>query len=67
MKVPTACQLLLLSEDARTLAGQACGRAGLLTISNMPGFAQSGGMTGFFRKATESALRSTCAEPGPQA
>lgn len=42
------CQVLYIGDDARTLAGQARGRAGLLTVSDMPGFARSGGMIGLF-------------------
>ena len=42
------CQVLYLGSEARPLAGQARGRAGLLTVSDMPGFAQSGGMIGLF-------------------
>lgn len=42
------CQVLYLGSDARALAGVARGRAGLLTVSDMPGFAQSGGMIGLF-------------------
>ena len=43
-----SCQVLYLGSDARALAGQARGRAGLLTVSDVPGFAQSGGMIGLF-------------------
>jgi hypothetical protein len=42
------CHVLFLGSDARPLAGQARGRAGLLTVSDMPGFAQSGGVIGLF-------------------
>ena len=43
-----SCQVLYLGSDASALAGQARGRAGLLTVSDVPGFAQSGGMIGLF-------------------
>jgi hypothetical protein len=43
-----ACHVLFLGGDARALAAQARGRAGLLTVSDMPGFAQSGGIIGLF-------------------
>ena len=42
------CHVLFLGNEARPLAGQVRGRAGLLTVSDMPGFAQSGGMIGLF-------------------
>lgn len=42
------CQVLYLGSEARALADQARGRTGLLTVSDMPGFAQSGGMIGLF-------------------
>ena len=42
------CHVLFVGNDARLLAGQARGRAGLLTVSDMPGFAQSGGIIGLF-------------------
>jgi hypothetical protein len=45
-----ACHVLFLGNDARPLAGQARGRAGLLTVSDVPGFAQSGGMIGLFNE-----------------
>jgi len=43
-----SCHVLFLGNDARPLAVQARGRAGLLTVSDIPGFAQSGGMIGLF-------------------
>ena len=43
-----SCHVLFLGNDARPLAGLARGRAGLLTVSDIPGFAQSGGIIGLF-------------------
>jgi len=47
------CHVLYLGNDARPLAGQARGQAGLLTVGDIPGFAQSGGMIGLFSEGNK--------------
>lgn len=43
-----SCHALFIGEDARALTDQARGHPGLLTVSDMPGFAESGGVIGLF-------------------
>ena len=43
-----SCHALYIGEDARALADQTRGHPGLLTVSDMPGFAESGGVIGLF-------------------